>query len=342
MDRGQQGGDRHRLLHVQPGLVHGVERDRDRGLLPDLERGSTSMRASSWAKSVRSTPQPRKNRSTAFLARTKRGIASKYHATREVLMYLDRGEPGLRERREVVKRVAEFDEFSSSYSDKRLAAQSAVAAVAQLVNRKDAFTRMDLLREEEQRKHWEAAEAAIQVRNAKRKALEQIRDDLFRLFGEKNPHRRGMTVEGVLNRLFEASGILVREAFVVSSESTGVIEEIDGAVELDGRLYLMEMKWWDRPLGRAEVANHLVSVRGFPRGQDQRGDAEEVAADLSPTKRMRGYGRGDSTIGLIPPFFRTALLLGRARRWRDSLGCLGLPVLRCHAGRRYGHWADTS
>jgi hypothetical protein len=39
---------------------------------------------------------------------------SKYHATRELLTYLnDRGERALRERREVVKRVAGFDEFSS-------------------------------------------------------------------------------------------------------------------------------------------------------------------------------------------------------------------------------------
>jgi hypothetical protein len=42
----------------------------------------------------------------------------KYPATRQVLTQLnDRGEPALRERREVVRRVAEFEEFSSCYPD---------------------------------------------------------------------------------------------------------------------------------------------------------------------------------------------------------------------------------
>jgi hypothetical protein len=191
----------------------------------------------------------------------------KYPATRHVLTFLnDRGEPALRERREVVRRVAEFDEFSSCYSDNRLRAQGAVAAVRQLVDKKDAFTRMDLAREEEQRKYREAMEAAINAKKAKRQALEQVREDLFRLFGEKDPHRRGKALEGVLNRLFENSGILLREAFVVTNpEGVGAVEQIDGAVELDGRLFLVEMKWWDKPLGRTDVAPHLVSV--FSRGE---------------------------------------------------------------------------
>ncbi len=191
----------------------------------------------------------------------------KYAATRHVLTVLnDRGEPALRERREVVRRVAEFDEFASCYPDNRLKAQGAVATVRQLVNKKDAFTRMDLAREEEQRKHREAIDAAMNAEKAKRQALERTREDLFRLFGEKDPHRRGKALEGVLNRLFDNSGILVREAFVVTNpEGGGAVEQIDGAVELDGRLYLAEMKWWNKPLGRVDVDPHLVSV--FSRGE---------------------------------------------------------------------------
>ncbi len=74
-------------------------------------------------------------------------------------------------------------------------------------------------------------------------------------------------MEGVLNRLFKAEDILIREAFGVrdDSPSAGTIEQIDGAIELDGRVYLVEMKWWSEPLGRGEVASHLVRI--FNRGE---------------------------------------------------------------------------
>jgi restriction system protein len=47
-------------------------------------------------------------------------------------------------------------------------------------------------------------------------------------------------------------------ALAPSSRSTG-------AIELDGRVYLVEMKWWSEPLGRGEVASHLVRI--FNRGE---------------------------------------------------------------------------
>jgi hypothetical protein len=57
---------------------------------------------------------------------------------------------------------------------------------------------------------------------------------------------------------------LVRDAFKRSEVGIGVVEQIDGVIEIDGYLYLVEMKWWDKPLGKAEVAPHLVRV--FNRG----------------------------------------------------------------------------
>jgi restriction system protein len=49
------------------------------------------------------------------------------------------------------------------------------------------------------------------------------------------PYRRGKLFESVLNRLFAAESILIREAFtLVGDEGEGVVEQIDGAIELDG------------------------------------------------------------------------------------------------------------
>ncbi len=67
-------------------------------------------------------------------------------------------------------------------------------------------------------------------------------------------------MEAVLNRLFQASGILVREAFTVQSKTGSTVDQIDGAIELDGRLYLVEMKWWKDRLSGTDISPHLVDV----------------------------------------------------------------------------------
>ena len=72
---------------------------------------------------------------------------SKYQATRDVLTHLNEvGDRGLGARRQVIQRVAEWEDFSACYPDNQLKAKGAVAAVAELVNQKDSFTRMNLLR----------------------------------------------------------------------------------------------------------------------------------------------------------------------------------------------------
>jgi predicted RecB family endonuclease len=91
--------------------------------------------------------------------------------------------------------------------------------------------------------------------------LELVKKNLYALFGMTDPQKRGKHLEGVLNRLFATGGILVREAFTrVAPTGEGVIEQIDGVIEMDGEIYLVEMKWWDKPLGTGEVSQHLVRV----------------------------------------------------------------------------------
>ena len=76
----------------------------------------------------------------------------------------------------------------------------------------------------------------------KRAQSAAVRKALAALFSETNPQERGRNLEGVLNRLFELHGILVREAFLrVGDTGEGVIEQIDGVISLDGEIYLDEM-----------------------------------------------------------------------------------------------------
>lgn len=195
---------------------------------------------------------------------------SKYEITRTVLERLnDRGEACLRERREILKRVTEFESFSSCWPADQFKAKGLVAEIRSLVNVKDSFTRMQQEKDSETRKRVEEhnSKAAELVR--KRQQLAEIKGDLFSLFGETNPHKRGKDLEGVLNRLFESSGILVSEAFTLTgSDGEGVVEQIDGVIEFEGNHYLVEMKWWNETLGPGEVSQHLLRVffRGHSRG----------------------------------------------------------------------------
>ncbi len=199
---------------------------------------------------------------------TDRDNIHKYEIVRTALTRLnERGEVTLRERREILRRVTEFEDFSTCWPNDQLKAKGLVAEIRRVVDVKDSFTRMRQEMEKERKKHQVEHEAKIKAIREKQSKLASIKDDLFALFTipDNQSQKRGKLLESVLNRLFDFNGILIREAFeIVGDEGEGITEQIDGVVEIDGYLYLVEMKWWKDPLGTAQVSPHLVKV--FNRG----------------------------------------------------------------------------
>lgn len=203
--------------------------------------------------------------------KTDRASISKFEIARVVLERLNaEKESHLRELREVVRRVTEFEDFSTCWPSDELKAKGLVAEVRRVVNVKDAFTRMRMERETEAKKAKAEAERKTQATKQQREKIQSVTKDLYALFSEPDAHKRGKALEGVLNRLFEAYGMLVREAFTVKGScGEGIIEQIDGVVEIDGDLYLVEMKWLNKPIGTNEISPHLVRVYG--RGAQAKG-----------------------------------------------------------------------
>lgn len=77
---------------------------------------------------------------------------TKYEIVRTILEKLnERGDATLAARREVLRRIVEFEDFSTCWPDDRLKAQGLVAQIRQVVNVKGSFTRMREEREHEQR-----------------------------------------------------------------------------------------------------------------------------------------------------------------------------------------------
>jgi len=186
----------------------------------------------------------------------------KHELARSLLCRLnDAGEPALALRREILKRVCQFEDFSGCWDNDRYKAQGLVAQIQKLVNVKDSFTRMSLERERERQRHQAERAAAVAAQQQKIAERDELKKAFYKLFAETNPQKRGKDLEGALNSLFKHCGILVREAFVYKgSDGEGVLEQVDGSVNIDGHVYLVEMKWWDKPIGRAEVSPHLVRL----------------------------------------------------------------------------------
>ena len=196
--------------------------------------------------------------------KTDRDSITKFGIARSVLTRMNEaGDKALRPRRELLKRVVEFEDFSRCWENERLEAEGLVARVRSVTETKDAFTRMRQERDAEARRHREAQRREADALREHQEALAAIRDDFYHLFRLDDAHERGRLLESVLNRFFKAAGILVRESFRRTSDSgQGTIEQIDGVIELDGQIYLVEMKWLGEPVGKGDVAQHLVRVFG--------------------------------------------------------------------------------
>ena len=170
---------------------------------------------------------------------------------------------GLRERREILKRVTEFEDFSTCWPDDQLKAKGRIADIRRIVNVKDSFTRMNQEREAERSQRIKGIEAEAERIQQQTTALEAVKNDLAKLFSEINPQKRGKALEPILNQLFRLFGILVCEDFkLYGPEGQGVFEQIDGIIDFDGHLYLVEMKWTAEPLGPGDVAQHMCRVFG--------------------------------------------------------------------------------
>ena len=179
----------------------------------------------------------------------------------------ERGDNGLRARREVIKRVVEFEDFGTTWDNDRMHAEGHVASIRERVNVQDSFTRMAKEREREAMRHRDEHDRRQREVRAHGEAIGKARDALFALFGEKNRQRRGKLAEGALNEVFAAFGIAVRESFELKGDpGEGVVEQIDGVIEIEGTIHLAEMKWLTANAGTGTVAQHLsLSSPDHPR-----------------------------------------------------------------------------
>jgi hypothetical protein len=171
-------------------------------------------------------------------------------------------------RREVIKRIVQFDSFDACWPNDVMKAKGYVAEIQKIVNQKDSFTRMAIEREEERTKSAEIRKKELAVIELRNKEFDELKTKFFELFSSKNPQERGRKLESILNKLFALDGVGIKESFTVSEENVGVYEQIDGAIELSGNIYLVEMKWQQDAIDVMDVSRHLTRMflRPEPKG----------------------------------------------------------------------------
>lgn len=196
------------------------------------------------------------------IVKTDKDSITKFEICRRILERINEdSEKHLRERREILKRITEFEAFSTCWEGDQLKAKGLVTEIQKVVNVKDSFTRMnqERLREAEKRKQeYTAKIEQIQKRNAN---LQKLKGELFALFSNTNAQKRGKDLEKVLNGYFREYEISVKEDFKRTGEQgEGVIEQIDGIIELDNLIYLVEMKWKKDSIGSDDIYAHLGRI----------------------------------------------------------------------------------
>lgn len=185
---------------------------------------------------------------------------NKFDIVRDVLEKVNaRGDTGLRPRREIIKRVVEFENFETCWPEDQMKAKGLVASVREAVNAKDSFTRMKQERDIERETVLTRHRSEQTAMTEKRSRIEDVSKRLSALFAmDDQPQERGKRLETVLNDLFKAYGIHVREDFRRKApDSNVVVEQLDGVIELDGTIHLVEMKWLKDPVGMSEFSPHL-------------------------------------------------------------------------------------
>ena len=187
---------------------------------------------------------------------------NKYEICRTILIRInEKTDIYIRERRELLKRVVEFESFTNCWPSDQYKAKGLVSEIRNIVNVKDAFTRMKQEKENNQSKHSATYAKKVDIIKKRAELIETAKKDFYSLFSLKNPQERGKKLEGVLNSLFSIHNVLIREAFARKGDNgEGIIEQIDGVIEIDNQIYLVEMKWKKDKIGSEDIYAHLGRI----------------------------------------------------------------------------------
>jgi hypothetical protein len=188
------------------------------------------------------------------LVSDRRGI-NKFQITRSVLRALNqRLEEARPVRLEILRRIANSTDFSTCWDDDRDRAERLVRWVREIAGEKDARTwgpaLEKSLRSAEARVNYHQRMTGVEER---RRTLEGLKRDLYRVVSLADK-ARGPALAAALPRLFAHYGMPAAGPLIIAPDGGF------GAFEVEGRSYVVELRWQTEPIGRREIGKHLVRV----------------------------------------------------------------------------------
>lgn len=186
----------------------------------------------------------------------------KINVTRELLVELNvKSDAMLGIRRQLLQKVVGFDSFDMCWENDRLIAKSNVAEISKIVNLKDSVTKLETYAEQERQQKVTIHKQKLDKIQAKRTEYEGIKKNINSLFSIDNPQQRGKSLEKALNNLFAFFQIGIKEAFSIIDEDNGKnYEQIDGVVEINNYLTLIEMKWENKEIGVDKISRFMSRI----------------------------------------------------------------------------------
>ncbi len=187
---------------------------------------------------------------------------NKFNVTRELLERLNvRSEAMLGIRRQLLQKVVCFDSFDMCWENDRLIAKSNVSEISKIVKLKDSVTKLEAYVEQERQERIIQKQKSLDKIKAKRIEYESVKNSISSLFSVIDPQKRGKALESALNNLFILFQIGVKEAFSIIDEDNGKnYEQIDGVVEINNYLTLVEMKWENKEIGVDKVSRFMSRI----------------------------------------------------------------------------------
>jgi hypothetical protein len=143
------------------------------------------------------------------------------------------------------------------------------------------------------------------------RVLAQLKDEFIQLTKEKDRNKAGLSFERFLNRLFETFQLSPRLPFRI------VGEQIDGSFELDGQIYLLELKWEDHPLPEAP----LLAFRGKIEGKSAFTRGVFVAVNGVSVQARDAITRGKQPSFFMIDGYDLMMILNEAMNLHEFLRC---------------------
>lgn len=175
----------------------------------------------------------------------------------------------------LIYEVSNFDDFShlKIWDDPEIKISKAKESVKRLRQYAHGYFQVEEEKKELEKRRKQTQEH-LESLKTNQQQIESLKQEFFQLAMESNHQKRGILLEGFLNKLFTLFDLEPKKTFILSNE------QIDGAFTFENSDYLLEAKWQKAPVETGDLKKFaatlcdklkntlglFISIDGFSKG----------------------------------------------------------------------------